>query len=209
MLARGLAELVGDLLGELLQFVPVDGEPGLAGFLLRALGGIDAELTRRARERVASFRAQQTGEPFGMFDFTPVGATVAVAGLLFLVFAGWRLLPLNGRKADSGPAFNIEDYIAEAEIPAQLVSKSQDTSGAPFLLDLILNGTLNLLINTPIHTGRASDEGRWRSAAFARKIPLITTLAGARAAIAAIKAIRTGRWGVRPLQEYVAQGVLA
>ncbi len=82
------------------------------------LGGLTTLIGTPPNIIVASFRAQQTGEPFGMFDFTPVGATVAVAGLLFLVFVGWRLLPLNGRKADSGPAFNIEDYIAEAEIPA-------------------------------------------------------------------------------------------
>ncbi|MCH7885899.1 MAG: carbamoyl-phosphate synthase large subunit, partial [Planctomycetes bacterium] len=64
--------------------------------------------------------------------------------------------------------------LAEAGIPSVLVSKSTE-SGAPFLKDLIEDGTLDLLINTPIRTGPASAEGRWRSAAFARRIPLITT----------------------------------
>ncbi len=101
------------------------------------------------------------------------------------------------------------DVLAEAGIPATLVSKSQDTHGAPFLLDLILDGTLNLLINTPIRTGPASAEGRWRAAATARHIPLITTIAGARAAVSAIRALSKSEDGdeptpleVRCLQEY-------
>ncbi len=103
------------------------------------------------------------------------------------------------------------DVLNEAGIPATLVSKSQDTHGAPFLLDLILDGTLNLLINTPIRTGSASAEGRWRAAATARRIPLITTIAGARAAVQAIRALSKSEEGddpmpleVRCLQEYFA-----
>jgi hypothetical protein len=62
--------------------------------------------------------------------------------------------------------------LAEAGIPATLVSKHSDAGGAPFLKDLIDDGTLQLLINTPIHTGPASAEGRWRAAATARRVPL-------------------------------------
>ena len=42
--------------------------------------------------------------------------------------------------------------LGECGIPSTLVSKSTE-SGAPFLKDLIEDGTLNLLINTPIRTG--------------------------------------------------------
>ncbi|RME40078.1 MAG: carbamoyl-phosphate synthase large subunit, partial [Planctomycetota bacterium] len=101
--------------------------------------------------------------------------------------------------------------LAEAGIPATLVSKQSDTREAPFLLDLILDGTLDLLINTPIHTGPASAEGRWRAAAAVRRVPLITTLAGARAAVAAIKSLSRSEDGrdprpleARPLQDYFA-----
>jgi len=99
--------------------------------------------------------------------------------------------------------------LAEAGIPARLVSKSSETVDAPFLRDLIDDGTLNLLINTPIRTGPASDEGRWRAAATAHRVPLITTLAGAVAAVSAIQALRRGGPGkdpgpleVKPLQDY-------
>jgi di/tricarboxylate transporter len=64
---------------------------------------------------VARVRAEVTGQPFGMFDFTPVGLGIALAGIVFLAF-GWRLLP-GGRRApsDAGPA--IEDYTIEALVP--------------------------------------------------------------------------------------------
>ncbi len=99
--------------------------------------------------------------------------------------------------------------LSEAGIPATLVSKAADAPGAPFLKDLIEDGTLNLLINTPIRTGPASDEGRWRAAATGRGVPLITTLAGARAAVTGIRALRRAEkaddpatLSVKPLQMY-------
>ncbi len=103
------------------------------------------------------------------------------------------------------------EALAQAGIPASLVSKASDAHDAPFLLDLIRNGTLDLLINTPIRTGSASAEGRWRSAAVAKRIPLITTLAGARAAVSGIRALSKNEEGedalpleVKPLQDYFA-----
>jgi carbamoyl-phosphate synthase large subunit len=96
----------------------------------------------------------------------------------------------------------------EAGIPAHLVSKSPG-GDAPYLGELIFDGTLHLLINTPIRTGSATDEGRWRAVAALRGTPLITTLAGAFAAVAGIKSIVLSRAGqdalpleVKSLQEY-------
>ncbi|MFQ5462475.1 MAG: carbamoyl-phosphate synthase large subunit [Phycisphaerae bacterium] len=101
--------------------------------------------------------------------------------------------------------------LAEAGIAAKLVSKSCETHDAPFLKDLIENGTLDLLINTPMRSGPASDEGRWRAAAIRQGVPLITTLAGARAAVTGIRALTKTEEGelalpldVKPLQEYFA-----
>ena len=59
-----------------------------------------------------------------------------------------------------------------------------------------------LLINTPLYIGSHSVEGQWRAAATIHQIPLITTITGARAAVAAIRALRSGDWGVRALQDY-------
>ena len=93
-----------------------------------------------------------------------------------------------------------------AGVPSTVVSKFRDrqTDDNRFLLEMIRNGELDLLINTPIHTGQASDEGRWRAASIEKGIPLITTIAGARAAVGAIRAMRGGQLEPRALQDYLA-----
>ena len=90
-------------------------------------------------------------------------------------------------------------------VPATLVSK-HDGQGPAFLLDMIRNRELDLLINTPIHTGSATEEGRWRVASIQLGIPLVTTLAGARAAVGAIRALRSNGVNVHALQDYLAPG---
>jgi len=82
------------------------------------LGGLMTLIGTPPNLIISSFRAQHSGAAFTMFDFTPAGIAIALVGLLFLIFIGWRLLPSGERKSSSGPAFEIEGYIAEAEIPA-------------------------------------------------------------------------------------------
>ena len=68
---------------------------------------------------VSRVREQILGEPYGMFDFTPVGVGIAAAGLIFLVF-GWRLLPRDRKGAASmDAAFNLEGYTTEVTVPEQ------------------------------------------------------------------------------------------
>jgi hypothetical protein len=69
------------------------------------------------------------------------------------------------------------------------------------VVDLIRQGKLGLMINTPLYTGSRHDEGAWRAAAITYRVPLITTLTGARAAVSALQAMRAGAWRVKPLQE--------
>ena len=61
------------------------------------LGGLTTLVGTSPNIIVSRLRADMTGQPFGMFDFTPVGLGLAVAGVVFLAF-GYRLLP-GGRKA--------------------------------------------------------------------------------------------------------------
>ena len=69
---------------------------------------------------VSRMREEILGQPFGMFDFTPVGAGLALAGVAFLVF-GWRLLPRDRKGAASmDAAFNLEGYTTEVEVPEDL-----------------------------------------------------------------------------------------
>ncbi|HET9538323.1 MAG TPA: SLC13 family permease [Mesorhizobium sp.] len=66
---------------------------------------------------VSRMREELVGSPFGMFDFTPVGAGIAFAGFLFLIF-GWRLLPRDRKGAASiDAAFNLEAYTTEVKVP--------------------------------------------------------------------------------------------
>jgi di/tricarboxylate transporter len=66
---------------------------------------------------VAEFRSEVSGSPFAMFDFTPVGGAVALAGLLFVSIVGWRLIPRKRRaRLSASELFRIEDYVTEAVV---------------------------------------------------------------------------------------------
>ena len=81
------------------------------------LGGIITLVGTSPNIIVSRMREQIVGEPFGMFDFTPVGVGVAAAGFLFLMF-GWRLLPVDRKGAISmDAAFKLEGYTTEVQIP--------------------------------------------------------------------------------------------
>jgi carbamoyl-phosphate synthase large subunit len=73
--------------------------------------------------------------------------------------------------------------------------------GRPNILDYLANGTINLILNTPNGKGARTDEGRIRASAVSRGVPCITTLAGGRAAVAAMERLRTGNLDVYALQD--------
>lgn len=75
----------------------------------------------------------------------------------------------------------------------------------PNVLDLMANGQIQLVINTPTKTGFGTDEGRIRSATVRLGIPILTTTTGAQAAVEAIQAKRAGDWNVSALQDYSAE----
>ena len=64
--------------------------------------------------------------------------------------------------------------------------------GRPNLLDHLANGAIALIVNTPSGKGARTDEGRIRAAAVSHGVPCITTIAGARAAVAALERLREG-----------------
>ncbi len=76
------------------------------------LGGLATMIGTPPNIIIATFRDTTAGAPFGMFDFTPVGAPVAIAGLAFIAFAGWRLIPpMRRRKLSAQELFDLEDYV--------------------------------------------------------------------------------------------------
>jgi len=57
------------------------------------------------------------GEPFGMFDFSPVGIVASVVGVLFIALVGWRLIPADATKDTAGDALDqIQEYVAEVRV---------------------------------------------------------------------------------------------
>lgn len=74
----------------------------------------------------------------------------------------------------------------------------------PNVLDLMADGKIQLIINTPTKTGWRTDEGRIRASAVRAGVPIITTVTGASAASRAIAALSGGDWGVLAMQDYRA-----
>ncbi|MBK9990971.1 MAG: carbamoyl-phosphate synthase large subunit [Verrucomicrobia bacterium] len=75
--------------------------------------------------------------------------------------------------------------------------------GRPTAVDMIKNGQIQLIINTPSGMLPRKDENKIRSAAYAHNICIMTTITGAAAAINGIKALRNKTVGVRPIQKYI------
>ena len=80
------------------------------------LGGMTTMIGTPPNLIVAGFRAETGVGSFGMFDFTPVGAAVALAGLAFIIGVGWRLVPV--RRGAGGEAFDTGRYLTEVRVAA-------------------------------------------------------------------------------------------
>ncbi len=87
-----------------------------------------------------------------------------------------------------------------AGIPVQKLFKLNE--GRPNALDMIKNGELAMIINTPSGKVAREDEVKIRSTATANRIPIITTLRAANASLAGIRALRAHGLSVKSLQEY-------
>ena len=78
------------------------------------LGGLITLIGTPPNIIIAGFRANSVGQPFTMFDFAPVGLSVAVAGVAFVALIGWRLLPAERHRHDVAAELRaIHGFIAE------------------------------------------------------------------------------------------------
>ena len=78
------------------------------------LGGMTTLIGTPPNLIVSSFRAQHGSGPFAMFDFSPVGLAVALAGVLFITLLGWRLVPK--REVGNAASFDTGHYLTEARV---------------------------------------------------------------------------------------------
>ncbi len=79
------------------------------------LGGMITLIGTPPNIVVAQVRERMVGEPFRMFDFTPVGLTCAVAGILFVALVGWRLIPKDRGAPEAAEAAG-DLFLAEAKV---------------------------------------------------------------------------------------------
>jgi carbamoyl-phosphate synthase large subunit len=94
------------------------------------------------------------------------------------------------------------DVLKKNDLEVEEISKLGE--GRPDVLDLIKNGEIKLIINTPGGKKTKVDETRIRSGAIMRMVPIITTLSGARATVNGLEAVKKKGFSVQALQDYKA-----
>ncbi|MBP9913024.1 MAG: carbamoyl-phosphate synthase large subunit, partial [Opitutaceae bacterium] len=91
-------------------------------------------------------------------------------------------------------------HLADNGVPVTRIAKIDE--GRPTAVDLIKNGKISMVINTPGGMIPRRDENQIRAAAYAHNVCIMTTLTIAYAALSGIKALKRERVGVRPIQQY-------
>jgi carbamoyl-phosphate synthase large subunit len=98
------------------------------------------------------------------------------------------------------------DHLRSDGIEAKLVLKIHE--GRPNVTDLMINGEIDLVINTPLGRHAHYDDTYIRKISLQRRIPCLTTISAALAAVEGIRAKQEGRRTLRSLQEYHGAGWL-
>jgi carbamoyl-phosphate synthase large subunit len=106
---------------------------------------------------------------------------------------GFQILATEGTRA----------FLAEHGIGSEPCYKVRGRR--PHILDLITNGEIQLVVNTPRGKASQEDDSQIRKAAIRQRVPYVTTLAAATAAAKGIASTRERRAGVRSLQSYHAE----
>ena len=111
-----------------------------------------------------------------------------------LLASGFRILATKG----------TQKILTDAGILSEFVYKLGEAR--PDINDLIVNGKVDLIINTPANTEETGDDSYLRKAAIKKKVPYITTIAAAKAAASGIKSMNKPGCGViKSLQELHAE----
>src|SRR6185436_6482219 len=90
-------------------------------------------------------------------------------------------------------------FLARNGVPCREVFKVHE--GRPHVVDLMENGEIQLVLNTPLGRVSEYDEKAIRERAVALGVPVITTVAGALAAVSGMEALKRGPLGVSALQD--------
>ena len=114
------------------------------------------------------------------------------------------ILPIADKLLEAGLTIvatsGTHDFLEANGIPTELVLKIHE--GRPNVIDLLTDGSVGLMINTPIGRDSHKDDYELRRAAIIHNVPYTTTIAGAMAAVEGILALQKKPLMVKCLQEY-------
>jgi len=178
-------------------FARFPGADPVLGPEMRSTGEVMASAADFPTAFAKAERAAGRPLPDGGRAFLSVadGDKAAAVGLARrLAEVGFSLLATTGTAA----------ALAQAGIAVQRVRKVSEEGEDATVVDLIRRGRCDLVVNTPAGGGARSDGYRIREAALVARVPCVTTLAGAVAAVEAIAG--AGREEALSLQERVAAG---
>ncbi len=178
-----------------LPFEKFQGADTLLGPEMRSTGevmGIDTDFGKAfaKAELAAGVRLATKGTVFVSMNDRDKAACVPVVKDLMAL--GFHIVATSGTRQvliDHG----IEDV--------ELVLKVHE--GRPHVIDSIKNGQIQFIINTPSGEDSQSDSRQIRRTALDYKLPIITTIAGAKATVAAIRSLQSEPLEVKALQEYI------
>jgi carbamoyl-phosphate synthase large subunit len=159
---------------------------------------------------------RSTGEVMGIDANFPMafaksqiaaGAALPTGGTVFISVRSedkTAIVPIAKQFADCGfeiiATTGTFEALSRGGVEAKRIAKLSE--GRPNIADFIKNGQVQLLVNTPTKKGPQTDEGKIRAMSVLNRVPIVTTLAGAGAAVRAIAAMQKSDWDVRPLQNY-------
>jgi di/tricarboxylate transporter len=83
------------------------------------LGGLMTQIGTSPNIVVSRLRQEITGTSFSMFDFTPVGLTLAVVGIIFLLFFYWLVPSRTNEQSSLEDAVEITNYTSELTVNSQ------------------------------------------------------------------------------------------
>ena len=107
------------------------------------LGGMATLIGTPPNILIAGIREDVLGTPFSMFDYAPVGLAVALCGITFIAFLGWRLLPQRDEGAQE--EYSLKAYVAELTVPegsAHIGKRVQDLYPAAADSDVAILGLI-------------------------------------------------------------------
>ena len=162
-----------------LPFARFPGADPVLGPEMRSTGEVmasaaDLPTAFAKAERAAGRRLPSTGTAFLSVRDEDKNAVVPVANALDAL--GFKLL------ATAGTARTL----AAAGLAVEYVRKVTEESGGPSVVDLIRRGRCDLVVNTPQGSGARTDGYLIREAALVARVPCVTTISGAAAAVEAI-----------------------